>query len=226
MPVPASPLLQTQHNAIIELFDLDLSPIGTNSVLRFCNESNGAGSVVWRGFTYSPVAIQCTGFEYNGKGQLPIPQLTIGNTLGAITSLMLFYGDLVGSKITRHRVFANDLDGMPGANPNNQFEDDIYFIDRKVSEDKLSVVFSLASALDLEGFNLPSRVITSNACTWLYRGAECGYTGPPVADLANNPTTSPLLDNCGKQLSSCKLRFGAFGVLPFGGFPGVDSIND
>ena len=46
----------------------------------------------------------------------------------------------------------------------------------------MSVTFQLASPLDLEGIQLPRRVITHNHCLWEYRGAECGYGGDPPRD--------------------------------------------
>ena len=33
------------------------------------------------------------------------------------------------------------------------------------------------------------------------------------------PTDDPALDKCGGRLSDCKLRFGEYGELPFGGYP-------
>jgi hypothetical protein len=38
----------------------------------------------------------------------------------------------------------------------------------------------------LVGVVLPRRQIIANVCQWKYRGAECGYTGPPVADANDN----------------------------------------
>ncbi|PNQ53697.1 phage minor tail protein L, partial [Vibrio agarivorans] len=58
-----------------------------------------------------------------------------------------------------------------------------------------------------------------------YRGASCGYTGPPVAKEDGTPTNDPSLDQCGGRLSDCKLRFGDHGELPFGGFPGSSLIQ-
>jgi lambda family phage minor tail protein L len=223
--VPASTLVQTNHDAIIELFDLDLTPVGTPTVLRFCNHSQAGANVVWRGNTYTAIALECTGFEYNGRGQLPIPQLTLANTDGAITNIILYYGDMICAQITRHRTFARYLDGSVTADPTQAFEDDIYFVDRKVSEDKVKIVFSLASALDLEDLELPGRVMTCNACTWVYRSSQCTYAGGAVATAFDVPTWDLTQDVCGKSLNSCKLRFGQYAVLPFGAFPGLDNIN-
>jgi hypothetical protein len=44
-------------------------------------------------------------------------------------------------------------------------------------------------------------------CQWKYRGPECGYTGNAYFNTNNQPVTSLAQDACGKQLSSCELRF-------------------
>jgi lambda family phage minor tail protein L len=82
------------------------------------------------------------------------------------------------------------------------------------------VEFELATPLDVEGVRLPRRQVICNARSWRYRGDGCGYAGPPVADINDNPTSDPNADACGKRLKSCKLRFGN-GWMPFGGFPGA-----
>lgn len=209
MPVPVIDILSLNHSAIVELFVLDLNPIGVNSILRFCNYSNGSSDVVWQGQVYSSYPIQVTGFEYTGRGQLPTPQMTVSNVFSTITALCLQYDDLVGAKLTRKRTLAKYLDGQPTANPNWYFDDDVYFVDRKVGENKITVSFELASSLDLEGVRLPLRVITANNCGWIYKDSECGYAGS--------------LATCDKTLADCKRHFGQYAQLPYGAFVGVDN---
>ena len=114
-------------------------------------------------------------------------------------------------------------DRNPTADPNEHFLDEIWFIERKVSETKEVVEFELTTAIDLNGEQLPGRQIISGVCGWLirggYRGPFCGYTGPAVADANDVPTTDPARDQCGGRVGSCKLRFGADKPLPYGGFP-------
>ncbi|MCW7081235.1 phage minor tail protein L [Escherichia coli] len=43
-------------------------------------------------------------------------------------------------------------------------------------------------------------------CTWTYRGDECGYHGPAVADEYDQPTSDITKDKCSKCLSGCKFR--------------------
>nr|ELF4099150.1 phage minor tail protein L [Stenotrophomonas maltophilia] len=130
-----------------------------------------------------------------------------------------------GETATDYQFTTLDLTGSrnPNADPNEHFLDEIWFIERKVSETKEVVEFELTTAIDLNGEQLPGRQIISGVCGWLirggYRGPFCGYTGPAVADANDVPTTDPARDQCGGRVGSCKLRFGADKPLPYGGFP-------
>lgn len=109
------------------------------------------------------------------------------------------------------------------ADPTQEFAPDIWFIETKATENREIVEFELASAMDLNGVQLPRRQIIANHCPFVamggYRGPYCGYAGPPVAKRDDTPTTDPAEDDCGGKLSSCKLRQWPDGVLNFGGFP-------
>ena len=94
-------------------------------------------------------------------------------------------------------------------------------MDRKASEDRNQVTFELASKFDLAGQKIPKRQCIANLCQWEYRSSECSYTGSNFFDINDNAAASLAQDRCGKRLSSCKLRFGANGELPFGSFPSV-----
>jgi hypothetical protein len=109
--------------------------------------------------------------------------------------------------------------------PTAKFQDEVFYVDRKVHEDKLFTQFELSSVLDLAGVMLPGRQIIQNVCPWRYRGADCGYAGGPVAKLDDTATANPAEDNCGKRLASCKLRFGANAELPYGGFPAAGLVR-
>jgi lambda family phage minor tail protein L len=89
------------------------------------------------------------------------------------------------------------------------------------------VVLELSSACDLVGVRIPRRQVNARTCTWLYKGAECGYVPGPMFDANDNPVTDPLQDVCSQKLTGCKARFyGKAGTkravaLPFGAFPGA-----
>jgi lambda family phage minor tail protein L len=144
---------------------------------------------------------------------------------GIISAMCRQYSDMVGSTVTRKRTLARFLDavnfpdGNPLANPDDAFMDDIFYINQKVRESADVVEFELAAPFDVEGVQLPRRQVICNSCPWKYRGDGCGYAGPPVADINDNPTANPGADQCGKRLKSCRLRFA--GWMPYGGFPGA-----
>ena len=213
---------------IIDLYELDATNIEGGSLLRWCNFVNELGnSVVWGGDTYTRLAIETTGFEKTSDSKQPRPKLRVSNVTGLIGSFARSLDGLIGAKLTRHRTFVKYIDAVnftggtnPIADPNASFTDEIWYVDRKASENGIFVEFELASSLDLSGIKLPRRQVVANTCTWVYRSAECGYAGGAVATFNDEPTTVLANDSCGKRLSSCQLRFGT-GEKPYGGFPGV-----
>lgn len=218
--------------AILSLIEVDLTNIGDN-LYRFHNGTNELNTAVtWQGNIYTQFPVELTGFETSTQGAVARPTLKLANVTGLIGSLLRGFDDIIGGKVTRKRTMAKYLDAInftsglnPTADPNVFFPDDIYFIDRKVSENKVFVEFELASSLDINGIKIPRRQIIQNSCTWIYRSAECTYAGGPVADSNDNLTTDPNLDVCGKRLGSCKLRFGDTVTLPYGGFPGAGLLS-
>lgn len=214
-------------SAIVELFELDAMLLGAGAKLYFHAGTNAlAQPVVWQGISYLPLPIDASGFEWSGKGQIPRPKLRVANVDGLFGAMVAQYASLLGAKVTRRKTLAKFLDAVnfPGgvnttADPTQSYPDEIYFVDRKASENAVFLEFELASALDLPGVMLPRRQFIANTCAWRYRGAECGYAGASVSDI-NDLAPAGYVDACGKRLISCKLRYGANAVLPFGGFPG------
>ena len=214
-----------EPGSIVELFELDLTPF-TGDVLRFHAGTNGLlSNVTWDGNAYTAFPVAASGFEFTGQGQAPRPKLMVSNVAGAITALVLQYSDLVGAKVTRRRTLAKYLDavnfsaGNPAADPTAEFPADIFYIDRKSVETNEIVEFELAPAMDITGVMLPRRQIIQNICPWRYRGSECGYTGTNYFDVNDASVGTLGADVCGKRLTSCKVRFGQFSELPYGGFP-------
>jgi hypothetical protein len=76
-----------------------------------------------------------------------------------------------------------------------------------VIETRDVIEFELAAVFDLIGVRAPKRQCVSNVCQWKYRGPECGYTGNAYFNTNNQPVATLAQDACGKQLSSCELRF-------------------
>lgn len=211
-------------NALIELFILDTSVIGFATIdYFFAGTDINRLPIVFQGISYQPIPLEASGFEFSGQGATPKPTLTVSNAGGIISATALQYNDLVGAKVTRKRTFMKFLDDQPTADPTQELAQDVYFVNRKVSENAIEVQFELTTSFDLVGLMLPSRQVMQNSCPWIYKGPECAWV--PVAgkyfDFSDAPQTLPGADSCGKRLTSCQLRQGATNQITFGGFPGA-----
>lgn len=193
-----------------------------------------AKSIWWRGVEYKPWPVTVTGLDMSTDGPAARPTLTAGNLDGKITALCLAFDDLVQAPVTIRETFAHYLDArnFPAGNPEANPEEErlqYWDIDAKVSEDGEHVAWELASPADSNGLQIPARIIHS-MCEWSlrneYRGADCGYTGPPVTDADGKPTDDPAKDVCLGCLSDCKKRFGDNSPLPFGGFPAAGLLRN
>jgi phage-related protein len=210
--------------------------------------------IIWAGQAYQAIPIEADGFEWNGQGSLPRPTLRASNVLGTLTALILTLPDgLEGAKVTRIRTLGRYIDssnfigiddllledgftllledggkfkqenGGAEADPYAEFPREIYYVDRKSAETRDIIEFELASVFDLAGVRAPKRQCVTR-CQWVYRSAECSYTGSNYFDVNNNPVGNASEDVCGKQVDSCKARFGDKNRLPHGGFPGIGTF--
>lgn len=233
MSVPTSELQKLAPSALVELFELDATALG-GSVFYFHAGTNELRLPVWwQAIEYQPYPILASGFERSGRGPLPQPKLRVADVTGDVTVLVLAYDDLVGAKVTRRRTFKKYLDAVnftggvnPTADPTAAFPDEIWYVNRKAEAvPGVYADFELASAADVAGVQLPRRQCIANVCPWIYRGPECGYAGGAVADENDVATSDINADQCSKSLTGCKLRFGTFAQLPFGGFPAAGLIR-
>jgi lambda family phage minor tail protein L len=240
MTVPVSELQKIAPSSIIELYELHLDATlhGASTIYRFhagTNQVNN-GDIVWNANSYLKFPVEVTGFEYNGGGQLPRPKLQVSNAMSYVTAILLTVNDfntgndLIGAKFIRIRTLARYLDavnfvgnvnpyGTP--DPTAEFPQEIYFIDRKTSENLGSVEWDLAAAFDLVSVKAPKRQCIANICQWKYRSTECSYAGTNYFDINDNAVATQALDVCGKKLNSCSIRFGENNELPYGSFPGI-----
>ena len=171
-------------SAIIELFKLQLSTAihGANTTYRFHSGSNlnANNKIVWKTEEYLRFPIKAEGFAFQ-KGQLPRPKLLVSNAgnVGSslaglsISAILLTVNettpgnDLTGATLTRIRTLAKFIDAVNFANgqnanadPNAEFPQEIYSIDRKVTENREVVEFELAAPTDLAGVRIPGRQAT------------------------------------------------------------------
>ena len=217
--------------ALVVFYELDLSSLG-GSKFYFHNERVPAGgSLWWQGVEYVQFPITAEGFESSQGKDLPKPTVSVANVTGVISSLIREWDDLLGSKFIRRRTLSTYLDavnfpgGNPLADPSQQFPDEEWAISRKSAENNVQVTFEMCAAFDLENEVIPARPCAANCCPWLYRGSECSYGGGAVADYNDYPTSDITKDVCGKRETSCRLRFGDFSPLPYGGFVGVGIVR-
>lgn len=208
-------------SAIIELFELHTSIElhGSSEIYRFhsgANQRVSMGDIIWNGKRYQRFPIEAEGFEYNGQ-QLPRPKLRVSNLFSTITSVLLNVNeitpgnDLIGAKVIRIRTCARYLDAInfegnqnPYGSPDPTAEAprEIYFIDRKVTENRDFVEFELAAAIDLMNVKLPARQCISSVCQWEYRSPECGYTGTAAFDENDNPSNLVSAPNFASGIST------------------------
>lgn len=226
-------LAKLQHDAVIEMFELDATPAGGQLTRFHAGTNQLRQNLVWQGNTYVAWPVQAEGFALTAQGSLPRPTLRAANILGLIGAMVLETGGLRGALVRRRRTLARFLDAAnfpggtnPDADPTAEYPTETWRVDRVSQRNKLIVELELASPWDAAGVLLPRRQVLADVCTWAYRGPDCGYTGPAVARADDTPTTDLAQDACGGRLSSCRLRQWPGGELPFGGFPGAGVYRD
>tara|TARA_B100000519_G_scaffold132026_1_gene114016 strand:- start:7195 stop:7794 length:600 start_codon:yes stop_codon:yes gene_type:complete len=185
MAIPVSELQSINPSSLIELFTLELfnNLHGSNDVLRFHSgtKMNTNTDIVWQGNSYQKFPAEATGFEFTSKGQIPRPIFKLANLVGltkdgqvlTVSDLMILVNqttaqnDLIGSKFTRIRTLASSLDAVnfegnsnPFGTPNSdELPQEIFFIDRKIQENRSFVEFELVSEIDLQGKKIPARQV-------------------------------------------------------------------
>jgi lambda family phage minor tail protein L len=240
---PTTDIQKPDIGDIVELYEIDCTAI-FGVVLRFSpvpliadRTAPAPQPIIWRGDTYEPRACESSGWAWDGTGPLPQPKLTIGNTDLAISAICISHSDLQGAFVKRHRVPFKYIDGQPDADPDIEFDPDIFIIDQKTAQNKAVVEFNLGAAIDIEGRLIPGRQVTKNYCPFDYRvwnGAAfvypqtskaCPYTGGAFFDTSGNAVADPALDKPSKRFTTCCQRRFTGVDLPFGGFPGVGQFQ-
>ncbi|WP_439259481.1 phage minor tail protein L [Lonepinella sp. BR2930] len=232
-------LPELEQDALIELWEIDLRHISSNTdddmkgeLYRFHNGlSQTKANIWWQGNEYQAYPIKAEGFEISGQGASNRPTLTVSNLYGIITGIAANFGQGVGAKVTRRLVYAQFLDARNFADGNSKADPmqenvSFYLIEQLKSLDDEQATFELASPAETDNARIPLLMITSDVCIWQYRSAQCGYTGKPVADEFDKPTSDKKKDKCSHCIRGCKLRFGDNAVLPFGGFPSTTQYGN
>ena len=194
-------------------------PAGSDDILD-------AFSIKYGGTPYIPLPVEASGFEFNGDGTLPRPSIRFANLQSQITALLLGINqitpgnDLSGARVKRIRTLSRFLDsdnwengvnpyGNPDSGANAQFPPEIYYIDRKVSENRDFVEFELVSSFDMPNTKAPRRLVMQNLCQWEYKGKECGYSGSNEFTVTGASITSVAASGFGYSTNADKLVAGA-----------------
>lgn len=150
---------KTAVSPLIELFTLDLTPIG-GSILRFTpNTVEGTSSVAFGGTVYMALPITGSGWETSIDGAPPRPTLTISNVTRFIQSYLNLYNDLVGASVTRTLTLEKFLDSGSSPDSSQILFSDKFRISQKTRQNKREVEFVLSSVLDTANFKLPRRQV-------------------------------------------------------------------
>ena len=194
-------------------------PAGSDDILD-------AYSIKYGGTPYIPLPVEASGFEFNGDGTLPRPSIRFANLQSQITALLLGINqitpgnDLSGARVKRIRTLSRFLDsdnwengvnpyGNPDSGANAQFPAEIYYIDRKVAENRDFVEFELVSSFDMPNTKAPRRLVMQNLCQWEYKGKECGYSGSNEFTVTGASITPVAASGFGYSTNADKLVAGA-----------------
>tara|TARA_Y100000590_G_scaffold117315_1_gene134082 strand:+ start:6522 stop:8288 length:1767 start_codon:yes stop_codon:yes gene_type:complete len=182
---------QAQSSGLIEVFEVYLADSNIGGAgedkLYFHDGRNGTSEITWYSLindndfgssnsakysqrTYTALPIESDGWEIRGTGSLPRPTVRFGNINAYWNTYLTDFDDLVGAKVIRRRTLEKYLSTTPPV----EFNRDVFYVERKVTEDAVMVEFELASAMDVEGIKLPRRSIIAARCPWKYKDTAQG----------------------------------------------------
>jgi len=183
-------------STLLSLWTLDGSSIGLPETFSFIDgTSTSYQPVIFNGITYIPFPIMVRNVAADGTGRIPRPSLMASNINGFVSNLLLQNRNLIGARVIRQRVFARFIDAINWPNgknpwgtpdPTAAYPQEIWYVNRKISENQQVVEWELGSLFEVDSVKLPRRQINANTCWFNYRdGPTCGYSGAPLADQNN-----------------------------------------
>jgi len=212
---------------LISLYSIDATILG-GSTYYFTTGTDAGVKVAFNSIEYNPVPVEFEGLEQSKEGKMPRPIMRISNVTSLLLAEVITYGGLVGAKLIRKRTFEKYLDGHPEADSSAQFLDDVFFVNRKIKQNKYVIEWELKSALDLENILLPKRqclAICSHRYSTTDSWATCPYDGSNGYFTETGGATDVNGDKCGKTLTDCRLRYAIDENLPYRGFPGIGNFG-
>ena len=225
-------LAKLEQTELLDLFEVDMRQLtgkdgNRGELFRFYAGTNELTQpIIWQGNRYTPFGVKAEGFEMSGQGASNRPTLTVINFDGFVTALSNNFEQCLGAIVRRRQVYAQFLDaanfkaGNRNADP-QQERVSYYLIEQLTTLTQDIATFTLALPTETDNALINKRTILVT-CPWVYRSIECGYTGNPVADEKDQPTTDPKKDKCSGCLRGCQLRHN---TLNYGGFIGVNKLG-
>lgn len=148
----------TGTDAIVELYELDCTQLG-GGIYRFTPmTTENLTEVVFAGLTWQPLPINADGFSQSGMEAPARPTLTISNVAMQMLAPVIQLNDLVGAKVIRYRTFERFLSTGSSPDSTAYLPKDVFYINKKVIQNKINIQWELASVLDKSGTKLPKRL--------------------------------------------------------------------
>lgn len=144
-------------NNIVELFEVDLTPIGGVDVLRFSAHIETA--TLWKGNTYQPLPLEVSNVNRSMEGAPPRLKFRVSNINRALMSEVITLGDMVGAEVTRWKTLAMFLDGEPTADPNQHWPVETYTVIQMEELSRDTITFTVGTELDRPTRKIPRRQV-------------------------------------------------------------------
>lgn len=106
-------------DAIVSMYEIDLTPIGVSQAFRFVDSVLG-GPVRYSNIDYIPWPIEVEGMVLSSEGPLPEPTVKIFNYQNTIIELLDLY-DPRGARFSHRTIFRRHLDDGTDPDPSQEF---------------------------------------------------------------------------------------------------------
>lgn len=217
--------------AKVRLYEVDMSAFNGGIFHFYSGLNEKEENLFWKGLEYDAFPSKIDGIQRNSSGASSRPTFILSNITGVITGLFVNYNEMVGAVVKVTDVYAKFLDPInfkSGFNPNydpNQEMVTYYRIQKAGSINKQYATFELALPMEADNAMIPSNIITTNNCQWIYRGIGCRYSGNNWFNAKDEPVTDIKLDVCSKTENGCIKRFGENNTIPIRIFPSCDKVG-
>ena len=217
----------------VSLFTIDGSRYGA-PIYNITTSSDAGANIFFNGVEYFNIQAKITGLKRSADQRPARPIFSVSNVLGTFSAFCKEFEDGIGAKVTRIKTFAKYLDAHSDADSAAMMPRDIFWIEKKIKQNKFEIEWELATPIDVGNRMIP-RIQITRYCRFHYRqyvdgvfvytNATCPYTGTGYF-LPDGTVTTEANDVCGLKFSDCERRYPlATDQLPFGGVPNAGAIG-